>query len=201
MEGTATLSDVRICVVDDNRNFQNLMRALLRSLGFRRVDVFADPAAARSFVVETPVDMAFVDLRMPGENGIDWVRKARRLSLLANPTMSIALLSGHVDRRVLDAALVAGVDDVLVKPLSPATLHRHTARLLRHPVAYVRGADGYFGPEPRRLDGGSGTGLRGAVSGGAGSDGGRRGYGRSVPGLHVELKPRPRYDVDQTFLD
>ncbi len=201
MESDATFADVRICVLDDNRNFQNLMRTLLRGLGFRHVDVFADPFEARAFVTDTPVDLAFVDLMMPRQNGIDWVRAARRSSTLANPTMSIVLVTGHAERRILDASLHAGVDDVMVKPLSPTTLYRHTLRLLRHPQTYVRGGDGYFGPNLREVHGlaraPAAEPPRIAV---AEPRAGRR-NARAIPGLHVEIRRDTGYDVEQTFLD
>jgi CheY-like chemotaxis protein len=199
----AIFADVRICVVDDNRNFQNLFRTLLRGMGFRRVDVHGDPLEALALVNSTPIDITFVDLVMPRQNGIDWTRSARRSSGLANPTMPITLVSGHVDRRVLEAAVKAGVDDVLVKPLSPATLYRHISRLLRHPVPYVRGPEGYFGPDLRSAR--NRPAAADPVAGGPahmeGSEAGRRRYARTVPGLHVERPREPVYDVDQAFLD
>lgn len=201
MASDATFADVRICVLDDNRNFQNLLRTLLRGLGFRYVDVFADPFEARAFVAQTAVDLAFVDLMMPRQNGIDWVRAARRSSNLANPTMAIALVTGHAERRVLDASLHAGVDDVLVKPLSPATLHRHTQRLLRHPLTYVRGGDGYFGPNLREVHGSprqlTPDRPRIVVDDAPIA----RRNARALPGLHVEIRRDTGYDVEQTFLD
>jgi len=35
-------ADRRVVVVDDNRNFQQVMRVMLRSFGFRRIDVIAE---------------------------------------------------------------------------------------------------------------------------------------------------------------
>ncbi len=202
MGSAAIFADVRICVVDDNRNFQNLFRTLLRGMGFRRVDVHGDPQEALSLVTSTPVDITFVDLVMPRQNGIDWIRAARRSTRLANPTMPITLVSGHVDRRVLEAAVKAGVDDVLVKPLAPATLYRHISRLLRHPVPYVRGPEGYFGPD-LRIDRNHPA-AEPAANGPVREEravAGRRRYARSLPGLHVERPREPVYDVDQAFLD
>ena len=203
MSGAAIFADVRVCVVDDNRNFQNLFRTLLRGMGFRRVDLFADPKDALELVTSTPIDLTFVDLVMPRQNGIDWVRGARRAARLANPTMPIALVSGHVDRRVLEAAIRAGVDDILVKPLSPATLHRHIRRLLRHPVPYVRGPDGYFGPNLRPpggwIDVDDGDDAAETMDLPI-ADRARR-HARTVPGLHVELRSDRGYTSDQAFLD
>ncbi len=202
--GSATIfADIRVCVVDDNRNFQNLFRTLLRGMGFRRVDVFGDPIEARAFVTETPVDIAFVDLVMPRQSGIDWVKAARRSMMLANPTMPIALVSGHVDRKVLEAALHAGVDDVLVKPLAPATLYHHTLRMLRHPVSYVRGPGGYFGPDLRGIHARRGPGAASASTDAATPrrPSESRLPSRSVPGLHVEIRRDTGYDGEPMFLD
>ncbi len=203
MGSAATYADVRICVIDDNRNFQNIFRALLRGMGFRRVDVFSDPIEARTFVTDTPIDITFIDLVMPRETGVDWVRTVRRSSLLANPTMPIALVSGHVDRKVLEAAVHAGVDDVLVKPLSPATLHRHTMRLLRHPTPYVRGPNGYFGPNLRGSTGRAKADERATTTATIPHrvDERVRVYDRAVPGLNVEKRRHTGYDAEQTFLD
>lgn len=202
MGSAATFADVRVCILDDNRNFQNLFRTLLRGMGFRRVDLFADPYEAQAFVAQTPIDVTFVDLMMPGQNGIDWIRTARRSIGLANPTMPMTLVSGHIDRAVLAAAIDAGADDVLVKPLSPATLLRHTLRLLHRPAPYVRGPAGYFGPDLRRLR----SRLRhdrmpeaSDPATGSAETFARR-HLRSVPGLNVEIRPRTGYDAEQTFL-
>jgi DNA-binding response OmpR family regulator len=186
-----------------NRNFQNLFRTLLRGMGFRRVDVFADPIEARTFVADTPVDITFVDLVMPRQSGIDWVRTVRRSTLLANPTMPITLVSGHIDRRVLEAAVNAGVDDILVKPLAPATLYHHALRLLHHPIPYVRGPDGYFGPNLRALMAKSPRETASAPSASAAHrpEQRTRGYARTVPGLNVETRHRSSYDAEQMFLD
>ncbi len=203
MGSAAVFADVRVCVVDDNRNFQNLFRTLLRGLGVRRVDLFGDPAEALSFVAATPVDITFVDLVMPDQNGIEWVRRARRAALLANPIMPIALVSGHVDRRVLTAAVHAGVDDILVKPLSPATLFRHIRRLLSHPIPYVRGSDGYFGPDMRLLRAKPKQVEEpvGAAAAASRTEPGPKTYARSLPGLHVERRHDPGYSSAQAFLD
>lgn len=203
MGNVAIFADVRICVVDDNRNFQNLFRTLLRGMGVRRVDLFGDPEEARAFVTSTPVDLTFIDLVMPRQNGIDWVRHTRRSTRLANPTMPITLVSGHVDRRVLEAAVRAGVDDILVKPLAPSTLFSHIRRLLRHPIPYIRGADGYFGPDSRLLQAKpkAPEEAQGPSTTPAVATPPRKTYARAIPGLHVERRREPEYTSAPAYLD
>lgn len=140
------LADLRVAVLDDNRNFQNLLRTMLRHLGCRRIETFSDPGEAMTHVCDTPVDLVFVDFVMPRSNGAEWTHTVRRLADVANPEMAIVLVTGHADRATIGAALAAGVDDVLAKPLAPETLMRHIRLVLSRPRRYVRDA-GYYGPE------------------------------------------------------
>lgn len=140
-------ADLRVVILDDSRNFQTLLRTMLRQLGFRRIDSFFDPAEAMTFVADTPVDLVFVDFVMPGQNGAQWVHAVRRRADIANPEMALVLVTGSADHATIDMALAAGVDDVLAKPLAAETLLRHIRMVLSRPRRYVRTAGGYYGPE------------------------------------------------------
>jgi len=203
-----TFARARVAVLDDNRNFQNLMRTLLRQLGFRHVEVFGDPIDALTHVTEVGVDIAFVGLVMPRQNGIEWVRRVRRLVGVANPDMAIVMVSGLAVRAVLEPAVAAGVDGFLVKPLSADTLARHARHALVERDAYVAGADGYWGPDSRK------TRLRlhqiergerrprptFVVPPPPPPPARRRDYALSLPGLDVEIVDRTRYH-DAMFID
>lgn len=203
MHDTAPLFDARLIVVDDNRNFQILMRTMLRHLGFRHVEVFADPGEALSHVVDNAVDLALVDLFMPGIDGLQWVRRVRRLAGVANPDMGVIMVTGHAVRRIVVEAVAAGVDAVLVKPLSPDILMRHMRQVLTTRPAYVRRAGGYWGPDATATL----ARLRGDVVPvapapviehvPAAAERGRR----SLPGLDVEIVDRNRYHADALYLD
>jgi CheY-like chemotaxis protein len=198
----------RVAVLDDNRNFQALMRTMLRHAGFRQIDVFGDPGEALDHVADVAVDLIFVDLVMPRQNGVEWVRAVRRSPNVVNPDMGIVLMSGHAVRAVLEPAVSAGIDAFLVKPISPETLLRHARRLLVARPPYVGGPDGYWGPDfrltRRRIH---------AIEQGQS----RRRIERptlqpafapptspaprSLPGLDVEIVDRSRYHSDRLFLD
>lgn len=204
----ATLEDLRTVVIDDNRHFQTIMRTMLRHFGFRHVEAFADPHQAMTFVTENPIDIAFVDHQMPELTGVEWTRRVRRTTNLANRDMTIIMVTGNADTRMLHSALGAGVDDVLAKPLAPHTLMRHIVRAIGRPRKYHRGAEGYYGPE-------TGTALRRFRQ----SLKSRHAAppqvlpaephvaptpARVLPklsGLAVEIRERPGYDEDALFID
>ncbi len=198
----------RVAVLDDNRNFLALMRTMLRQSGFRQIDVFGDPAEALEHVTDVSVDLIFVDLVMPRQNGVEWVRTARRRPSLVNPEMGIVMMSGHAVRAVLEPAVMAGIDAFLVKPVSPEALKRHAHRVLVAREPYVGGPDDYWGPDFRRTRRRIHAIEQGrtrrppvrttsvALPGPAPAP-----LPFGLPGLDVEIVDRSRYHSDRLFLD
>jgi DNA-binding response OmpR family regulator len=141
------LAGLRVAVVDDSRNFRDLLRMILRSFGVRRVDALAAPDDVVPFLSQNQIDVVFVDLVLPGTNGIRLARQIRHATGVLKREAPIVLVTGHASRAAVVAAVAAGIDDILAKPLSPRTVHSHLHRLLTRPARYVAGADGYFGPD------------------------------------------------------
>jgi DNA-binding response OmpR family regulator len=78
-------------------------------------------------ILETqPVDLLLLDLRLPGENGLELGRRARELS-----SVPIVILTGRGDEadRVMGLELIA--DDYVTKPFSPRELLARIRALLR----------------------------------------------------------------------
>lgn len=141
------LAGFRVAVVDDNRNFRDLLRAMLRAFGVRRVDSIAEPDELIPFLCQNYVDLVFLDLIMPGVDGIQLAREIRHKTGVAKRAMPIVLVTGHASRATVVKAVAAGIDDIIVKPVSPQTILRRSRRLLLKPPHYVAGLDGYFGPD------------------------------------------------------
>ena len=62
-------------VVDDHADFRVAARALLQSAGFHVLGASGDGASALRDLGDTPVDLALVDLYLPGEDGADLARR------------------------------------------------------------------------------------------------------------------------------
>ena len=199
-DSVAHHAERRLIVIDDNRNFQHLMRTILRHLGFRSVEVFGDPVAAKAYVAQNHVDLVFVDISMPAFDGVRWIGAIRVDPAVRNRMMPIVVVSGHTSRAVVQAAVNAGADDVLSKPISPRTLHDRALRLLDRPQRYVERANGYVGPDlmlgPRRPER-SGRGARNDYGVDRRADVVRRTM-PALPGFNVPLKTP---EADMTFLD
>lgn len=141
---------IRVVVLDDNRNFQNMLRGLLRGFGIRHVETVSDSVALSTLLTHQHVDLGFFDFILGGAghpNGIDAVRETRLSRRVVNRTMPIVLVTGHASRPVIETAITAGADHVLAKPVSPQTVVGVVNAMLTADRGYVAGPDGYFGPD------------------------------------------------------
>lgn len=194
----------RIVVLDDNRNFQNMMRGMLRAFGFRNVDVLSEAAALVTLLEQNHVDLGFFDLVMTGSGGsrtagIDAVKAVRWSKRIVNRTMPIVLVTGHASRPVVEAASLAGADHVLAKPISPQSLCSVITAMLAQPPRYVASEGDYFGPDldvvRRRLKRAAAE-RRPAHQDDPASRPVEPRRAPSIPGLNVPIK-----DSDAAFLD
>jgi len=112
----------QILVVDDDYANQRLMRALLEQLG-HRVDTASDGEEALRHLAETDYQLVFMDLDMPGMDGLEATRAWRAREQLAIPPRRVPIIafSGYVHAVQTVRCQEAGMDDELIKP-SPLSL-------------------------------------------------------------------------------
>jgi CheY-like chemotaxis protein len=146
-----TFAERRVLVLDDNKNFQRVMRTILRAVGFRRVDVLSEAPEVLPMLVHQHMDLAFIDMVLGGSrtdpDGLGLIEDIRHAPDIINRAMPIVLVTGHASRSVVTRAMTCGADHVLAKPLSPSTVLKAVTALLAAGPRYVRGEAGYFGPD------------------------------------------------------
>jgi CheY-like chemotaxis protein len=123
-------------VVDDDARSRELLQQLLRLDGYEVHAVDGGQAALALLEDEVPA-VAVIDLRMPGMDGLELCRKIRALAR-SGRDLPLVVLTGTDDEDARQAALDAGADDVLVKPVLRAVLYEHLSRA-RAAVAAGRG--------------------------------------------------------------
>jgi signal transduction histidine kinase/CheY-like chemotaxis protein len=134
-----------ILVAEDNEINALLARALLARLGHDATVAGHGEAAIEAWrgarATGRPHDLVLMDLHMPGLDGLETARRIRALEAGARfPTKIIALTaSASADDR--EAAIAAGMDGFLVKPLDRgqlAAVLATTAKQSAGPVAALR---------------------------------------------------------------
>ena len=107
----------RVLLAEDNPINAMLARTLLTREGCQ-VDHVTDGGAALEALAAGTYDLVLMDVRMPGMSGLDAARALRARGATA-PVVALTANAFEDDRR---ACLAAGMDDFLVKPLSPEAL-------------------------------------------------------------------------------
>jgi EAL domain-containing protein (putative c-di-GMP-specific phosphodiesterase class I)/DNA-binding response OmpR family regulator len=125
--------EARILVVDDNTGARELVSVHLRRAGF---DVFeAESGEAALSIVETEaISLVVLDVVLPGISGTDVVRTLRERPQTS--TLPVILLTGKGDEFPLVAALGAGADDYLAKPVPLDELAARVRAHLRSHAAW-----------------------------------------------------------------
>jgi PAS domain S-box-containing protein len=129
---SADLQNKCVLVVDDNTNARLVLSDMLSGMGFK-VDLEESGEAALVAVEhaeaqELPYDIIFLDWQMPGMNGIETAKLLRQHQRVRVPLMIMVTAYGRED--VLKAAEEAGIDEVLIKPISSSVLFDDVVRIL-----------------------------------------------------------------------
>lgn len=132
--GRAASSDVvgarraRVVLVEDNPDAAESLLMLLELLG-HHVQVFGDGVSALAAAAATPPDVMIVDIGLPGIDGYEVARRARRDPRLAR--IVLVALTGYGREEDKRDALAAGFDRHLVKPVEPGAIEGLVAHLAR----------------------------------------------------------------------
>jgi PAS domain S-box-containing protein len=115
------LKHLRILVVEDDPDTQELLKTVLQQHGAEVVAVGSAASALTEFERAKP-DVIISDIAMAGENGYELIRRIRSLGPAAGghvPAIALTAYASVVDRR---RALLAGFQTHLAKPIEPDDL-------------------------------------------------------------------------------
>jgi DNA-binding NtrC family response regulator len=108
---------LKVALVDDEELFRETLAKLLRRRGIE-VATAADGEAGVELVRAMTPDVVVLDLRMPGIDGIETLRRIRE----QRPDTRVVMLTGHGSVEAGVEALRAEAFDFLLKPVSPDQL-------------------------------------------------------------------------------
>lgn len=114
----------RVLVVDDNEHARLVLADMLNDLALM-VDTVESGFAAFSALTQEdrkgdPYELVFLDWQMPDLDGIEVARRIANLGLWFTPRLLLVTAFGRDD--LLKTAKMAGVDDVLIKPVKTSVL-------------------------------------------------------------------------------
>jgi signal transduction histidine kinase len=133
LDALPPLTGVRILVVDDEPDACSFLCTLFETQG---ATVLSAGSAAEALVLFGPVppDIIVSDLAMPGEDGFDLIRRIRSLSADDGGRTPAVALTAYVRSEDADAAIEAGFQRHLRKPVDVQELVSTVAGLAANPT-------------------------------------------------------------------
>ena len=122
----ANLAGLTVLVVDDHAPNLDVASALLHSVGVRTQLASSGPEAIQAAAAQR-FDAIFMDMRMPGMDGMEATRRIRAAA--QGPRVPIIALTANVMAPDRERCLAAGMDDFVGKPIDVDQLFGALARV------------------------------------------------------------------------
>lgn len=114
---------MKVILVDDEKAMHLIMKRMLAKMaGIEVVGSFADTAAAFAYVLTHEVDLMFVDVSMPRENGLEFAERVRE----SGRATKIVFITSHKEYALYAFDVYAF--DYIVKPVVQERLYRTVER-------------------------------------------------------------------------
>lgn len=110
----------RALVIDDEADVRNILSLMLGRLGYHTRMAENGAAGLKALETEGAVDVVFVDWRMPGMDGLTFLKAVR-----AKPDLQktrVMMVTGVNELDEISEALDAGADEYLMKPITQQML-------------------------------------------------------------------------------
>ena len=103
---------MRILIVDDEALGLSRLKRMLGTLGFDDITEAADADEARDAVIHSHIDLALLDINMPGLTGLEVLPKI----IEVDPDAVVIMLTGHATVESAIEGMKLGAFDYLLKP-------------------------------------------------------------------------------------
>lgn len=112
MEKDSSATEKLLLIAEDEESNYILTEKMLAPYPYRIIHVTNGQAAINQCLENPDIDMALMDLKMPGVNGYEATRRIREL----RPDMPIVAVTAYALSGDREKAIAAGCDDYLAKP-------------------------------------------------------------------------------------
>ena len=117
--GAETRPAMRVLIVDDERNIRKTLSICLQGLGCQVTESGSSTSALEA-IARSPYDVAFVDLRLGREDGLDLLPKL----VAERPGLDVVMITAYAAVDSAVEAMKRGAKDYLPKPFTPAQIRK-----------------------------------------------------------------------------
>src|SRR5574341_539574 len=105
------MTDKRILVVDDEESVRWALRKAMEGAGYR-VDLAGDGPAGLAAASDPGVELVLLDVRLPGQDGLELLREVRK----RRPDLPVIMMTAYGTLQVAVEAMKLGAYDYIGKP-------------------------------------------------------------------------------------
>ena len=147
---------LRVLIVDADKFSRNLIKDVLESLGFEgeKISQTANGSEALESLRTNKVDIVICARNMGSIDGVAFIRTLRDPEESPAPGVSVIFCSRQLDRHLVDEIREAGVNEVIVKPITISAIESRVRALIEKPRPLLKAPD-YVGPDRRRVEEGN----------------------------------------------
>lgn len=136
-----------ILVAEGDRGLRRTLRDVLLGMGFPSIIVAGTTAETYRQIIEQRPSVILLDHKLPGTgDGLALTRRLRR----DNDPIPVILMTNTPDATLVSAARDAGVNEIVIKPISMESLVVRLMHVLQVPRKFIRSKT-FLGPDRRRL--------------------------------------------------
>ena len=130
------LRELDIVFVDDNRAVVEIISKILKSFCVSSLRTASDGAEALALMSESPANLVITDLNMRPMNGLALTQKIRSGDGGIDPRIPVIALTGNSSQESIKAALLAGINGIMVKPVEPQAMVNRIDKVINSRVIY-----------------------------------------------------------------
>ena len=119
---------VRILIVDDHVLTRDMVRLILKGLGFERLVACENAFEAKEKIKDGGVDLVICDWNMPKFSGLELLQEIRGMPRFRN--LPFLMLTAEAYRKSIREAMKAGVSDYIAKPFTAEVLQQKLEKIL-----------------------------------------------------------------------
>jgi DNA-binding NtrC family response regulator len=117
----------KILLVEDSESLREVLACVLRTDG-HEVTAFEEAESAYKYFKDHPCDLVLSDFKLPGKNGLEFLRELRELST----DVPFLIMTAYGSIEIAVEAMRYGANDFITKPFEPSSLNELIEQLCAH---------------------------------------------------------------------
>jgi len=104
---------MKVLVIDDDMEIQEMLDVFLQSLGFETAKAFNASDGIKQVVIYEP-DIVLLDIRLPDRDGVEVIKEIKKI----NKNIAVIMITGYKEAERVIEAFRHGAFDCLLKPFN-----------------------------------------------------------------------------------